>query len=276
MNQPDLATAYLDAFRKAQAPSPDAKARNLARLRQRLGANADAAEEETVAPVEPRYSRAASLIFIAKSASVSVLLGVIGLGAVKVAALGAGYNEPSHVAAEATEPDNDPAAPAPKRRSPSPTQAGVPVASAPSSVVATTTSAPTPPANPRPNSPAVAPKHPRPSASIDTTADALRAEVELMRRGSAALEAKQWRKVLALTQEHANRFPKGVMLEERRAWFALASCALDPRSGQSAARVFAEQHPRSALLAKVRTSCKTIPTAEKMETDSGHRAEGSP
>lgn len=265
MTERDLANTYLDAFRGAHAPNKDAKARNLARLRERL-AEREAADEDPPAP-SLRHGRAASFLFVAKSTSVSVLLGVIGLGAVKAGALAAGYAPPNAEVEAVADPveqrsparvSSSPAEPKPASEPPTPLPATVPKIEV----------TPVPPATQSPaHKPSRAPK------PADPTADALRAEVELMRRASAALEANRWQRVLQLTAEHTEKFPQGVMVEERRAWFALASCATSRGSGKSAARVFEQQHPRSALLAKVRAACQTIPNSKKSSTDSSPGSE---
>ena len=79
-----------------------------------------------------------------------------------------------------------------------------------------------------------------------------------------------WRHVTAkafadadtVIDEHAQRFPQGVLAPERRALRVIVDC-LDGRASQTAATAFATRHPRSPLLKKVREAC--LPAAGKKD-----------
>jgi hypothetical protein len=115
---------------------------------------------------------------------------------------------------------------------------------------------PTPPA--MPDSPAATRAAPtttsplvEPAADVTTFDDELR----LITAAKKELERRQPHLAKAWLAEHARRFPSGVFAVERDALEALASCAVhrDP----ALARAFANLHPRSPLLDRLRRACGT-------------------
>lgn len=110
--------------------------------------------------------------------------------------------------------------------------------------------------------PKAPPKVP-PHATVSVTSTAppanessLSVETHLVRDATAALQRGDAAGALAALEDHARRFPHGVLAEERDAQRVLALCALGRTSeAKSRASRFAEQHPRSALTGKVRGSC---------------------
>jgi hypothetical protein len=74
------------------------------------------------------------------------------------------------------------------------------------------------------------------------------AELELMRSAHNAFAAHDYAGALALTQEHARRFPNGVLAEEREA-VSVRSLAASGHTNEArrAAAAFAKHFPRSVL-----------------------------
>jgi hypothetical protein len=89
-----------------------------------------------------------------------------------------------------------------------------------------------------------------------TTTDPFAAEVELMRRASAALSDGRPRDALRLVRRHAERFPEGQLIEERSATEAIARCQLGQPRAPGLARAFIARYPRSTHLDRVKRSCE--------------------
>jgi hypothetical protein len=92
-----------------------------------------------------------------------------------------------------------------------------------------------------------------PSPRTPTTLDQ---ELRLVRGGVAALDAGEPSLALSLFEEHARRFPNGILAEERAAERVSALCALG-RVGEarSAAASFLHDRAQSPLAARVQASC---------------------
>jgi hypothetical protein len=89
-----------------------------------------------------------------------------------------------------------------------------------------------------------------------TPADALAEETRLLRDADAATRAGDAPRALALLAEHARRFPRGVLGEERDAETVLALCAAGRTSeARAAAQRFLAARPGSPLAGRVRSSC---------------------
>ncbi|MFO0610017.1 MAG: hypothetical protein U0324_43060 [Polyangiales bacterium] len=119
------------------------------------------------------------------------------------------------------------------------------VAPTPAPVVAP---APVPVALP---SPAVVAR-PRPQPAPDTLAEELR----LLNAARRALAAHQLDDAARPLAEHARRFPRGQLAEEREATAALVTCARGDRDASArAAERFLRAHPRSPQGPRVRRAC---------------------
>lgn len=137
--------------------------------------------------------------------------------------------------------------------------------------------APTPPASASPPAASASAPHParevRPRADAPTTAPdvtgahaeepapsngtaTLDAELALVRRARAALNDGRPKEALAALDEHASRFPNGVLAEDRAAQRVLALCALarTDAAREEAQRFFLD-YPRSPHVAAIRSSC---------------------
>jgi hypothetical protein len=129
-----------------------------------------------------------------------------------------------------------------------------------------------PPSMPLPTSPSEAPIGPGPSVApppppaearvaqahsvrpgrTATKGEALTAELELLGRAQAAYTRRDFSAALALAAEHARRFPKGHLAEQREA-LRVRSLVGSGRTDEAhrAAAAFAVQFPRSVLLPRV-------------------------
>jgi hypothetical protein len=91
-------------------------------------------------------------------------------------------------------------------------------------------------------------------------ADGHAAELGLIRASQAALRDSQAARALELLQEHAARFPAGILSEERTGLEAIARCNLgQTREGRRVAHAFAARAPGSPLLERVRAACGDTP-----------------
>jgi hypothetical protein len=86
------------------------------------------------------------------------------------------------------------------------------------------------------------------------------AETRLVRAGVAALHSGDSARALALFDEHARKYPRGVLAEERAAERVVALCNLG-RYGEAhaAAAEFLRDHPHSPASTRVHASC-AMPT----------------
>jgi len=81
-------------------------------------------------------------------------------------------------------------------------------------------------------------------------------EVALIQKARKALLAKTPGVALTVLRDHADRFPNGAMVQERRALLAIATCeANGADAGRTRAESFLQRHPKAALADRVRTAC---------------------
>jgi hypothetical protein len=84
----------------------------------------------------------------------------------------------------------------------------------------------------------------------------IEAETRLVRAGVAALHSRDPAHALALFDEHARKYPSGILAEERAAERVIALCGLGRYSEARAATAeFLRDHPRSPVSARLRASC---------------------
>jgi type IV secretory pathway VirB10-like protein len=269
------AERYLQAFRRAVDVPGDSRERNLEAIERRLVARQVARQieddEPTRAPVEARGRWAAALV-VFKAVSISVGLGVAGLGAVKVGAMAWSATVRKEAPAAHADDPEPVAAPRPRAHAQEPT---VPAPESAATIE--------PPAIPE----ASASVEPRPEPTVDAAsppetrarssrprakppiADRLREEVDLLERARAQLDAGRHEAALALLGEHEQRFSDGAMIEERRAWRAIAGCSLRRTDARAEAEAFFTRHPRSALADKVRRACADRLTDPAPRSDGG-------
>jgi hypothetical protein len=84
----------------------------------------------------------------------------------------------------------------------------------------------------------------------------LNAELELLKRARRASESGDAGSTLTLLSELDETFPRGVLLQERAALRAMATCRVAPRAGAQALSEFERSYPASVYMSKVRASCK--------------------
>ncbi len=90
----------------------------------------------------------------------------------------------------------------------------------------------------------------------DVPVSTLESETLLVRAADASLRAGDPATALTLLDEHARRFPRGVLEEERAEERVLALCALGrDAEARAATASFLRDHAKSPLVAKVRHSC---------------------
>jgi len=213
--------AFLTPCRIQREPPPELRARVLARARATVAAGGATPRFPTgdlaLAP-RVRAPRGRRLVWIAFAASVAMAAGAVGA----VAALRG-------------------------RGAPSPQVAGreraVPVPNAPLASVGTPAREPL-----APDAQIAAARPPRP-ARPGAKADPFSAELDLLQRAHAAYTRRDFSDALALVAEHARRFPRGHLAEQREA-LRVRSLVGSGRADEArrAAAAFAIQFPRSVLL----------------------------
>jgi hypothetical protein len=61
--------------------------------------------------------------------------------------------------------------------------------------------------------------------------------------------------ILALSQEHARRWPHGTFVQEREGLRAIAACQAHIPNALSGANKFSASYPRSPMLSRVHAAC---------------------
>ena len=207
---------------------PDVRARALARARASLAAGGDIApaplSDPVAAPSLP-VGRGRRVFRIALAASIAIAAGAAGA----VAALRARAPQAPQTVLP-TSPHAASAVPAERRPEPS---------------------GESPTAAPQP-APAARPGRP---ARVAGDPDPFTAELELLQRAHAGYTRRDFSGALTLIAEHARRFPRGHLAEQREA-LRVRSLAGSGRSEEAhrAAVAFAARFPRSVLLPSVENS----------------------
>lgn len=128
-----------------------------------------------------------------------------------------------------------------------------PPAAAPATVVQLQAAAPVPAPEPAPEVRAAEPA-PRPSAS--SRRSTLAQEVALMSRAAASLQAGRAAEALKALEEHQQKFPGGVLAEERLAARVQALCALGRHTqAQAELERLVRTSPRSPQVIRARQAC---------------------
>jgi hypothetical protein len=95
-------------------------------------------------------------------------------------------------------------------------------------------------------------------AHPDDRAPSIAAELALLEQAQAALRAQAPARALVVLNEHAAKYPRGALSEERNGLRVLALCDLGRSGAAQAAERFVADHPSSPLAGPVRDAC-TIP-----------------
>lgn len=94
------------------------------------------------------------------------------------------------------------------------------------------------------------------SAAATQPPSSLAAELAMLQRARRALNAENGRLALGIVEELDERFPNGVLVEERSATRILSLCQLERvAEAKQAARVFLGRYPSSVYAERVRQSC---------------------
>ena len=233
--------ALLEAARGGDDPTAAARAKVRAELLARVGvagaagASAGASSGASPAPAAGATGTGAGLAI--KALFALALVG--GAGATYWALRG---NPPAAPAIPSTEPAQPAEAAAVVTPLPNPQPLPIPQPSPPS------TPALSPPAPPPSPSPSRSPARPTP--------DAIRAERALLASAHTALRTGDTAAALAILADHASRFPRGLLVEERAATQVRALCAAGETARADAARAaFLRRWPRSIHAARVRVTC---------------------
>lgn len=244
MSRRHLAQRYWEAYAATLEPTPGSAARNLARIRQRIGAGERVDDEPPAVLEPPRRAAAAGVVLLGKSAAISVGIATATLLSIKLAVVGWTQLGGTGPAAEV------PTAERPAMRTPAAAPA---VDDEPPAVVEPEPAVgpAVPASDDAPRAAAPARREPSPP-----TTDRLRAEVALMDRARAALEQGDAEALWRLTTEHARRFPDGALVEEREAWQAIAACRLGHARAAAHADRFLRTYPRSAQADELRRACE--------------------
>jgi hypothetical protein len=105
-----------------------------------------------------------------------------------------------------------------------------------------------------------------PPAEPDRSLDA---EVALLRTAHEQLRVGQPLRALSALSQHAERFPRGELLEMRKVTRVMALCALDKvTAARAEAESFLLQHASSGYAAKVRQLCAPATSAAPLSTQS--------
>jgi len=92
----------------------------------------------------------------------------------------------------------------------------------------------------------------------------LEEEISLLREAHEALRAAQPERALDLLEEHAQRFPRGALEQERRAMRAIALCQAKPgAAARLEADHFLRSAPESPLVERVRSVCDVRPPGSR-------------
>ena len=145
-------------------------------------------------------------------------------------------------------PAAEPESPTSERAGPN---AAEPAAAEPPAATPGTTSTSRRP-TPRRSQPAAPTPQPQPETKLST----LGQEIALIERARKALLAHAPGQAIQILREHADKFPKGAMAQERRALHAIAGCERDGAAGESRAQRFLSDHPTAALAERVRKACE--------------------
>jgi TolA-binding protein len=262
------ARELLRAFREHESPSADERADGFAALQARLHAS-----EPAPAANGRVYSIArATLVTVAVAAAVLLAIKAVGSGVTALAdrARQPAMESPYH--GEAGSDGGQAVARAPQILPPRRHDGALEPAEHPAAVIDPSGQVPVAPASTapastaretpgsEPSSSAARPSRSRsssPAPADDDAADALAAELALIKRATEAKKDRRWTDGLAALREHAERFPRGVLADERRVLKAELQCAAGRvLEADALVEAFLREHPGSALAGRMRNVCR--------------------
>jgi hypothetical protein len=256
--------ALLDAARGVEDPTSNERSALASSMMKRIGAGAFGASLTTAASAAkaiPTATAAASKVasgaVLKKALLGLVLVGAIGGGGAygvrEVQRARASHVAAVNVSAQATPPEAAIQAPAGNPLPANPV--AMPVAPEPPQPVADTA---TPAARPERKPPLhvrSVPAGTRPARPDPQPTTGLDDELSLISRAQSALGAKDAPRALALADEHASKFPKGQLANEREQIRTLALCAMNMPEGRSRAEVFVRTNPGAPMAGRLRQAC---------------------
>ncbi|MEM7159064.1 MAG: hypothetical protein AAF799_39875 [Myxococcota bacterium] len=258
----DFLSDLVQGERDSLAPPPGAKKKTWKQVTRSVAIGAPVSAWPTGKAVTSKLS-----LSWTKGLLAIVLGGTAVVGAWQLS--GGGQATPATVVAEADTPAE---APAESKRKGS----GHKAAASVPAVVEQTPAVETPEVEPPPllhvqppatlQTPSAAPKRrpsdtsptaaPQPEAAPAAAASTLAEEARLLARARRELNGGNAQAALTPLAEHARRFPKGQLLEERLALTARASCRAGDRDrGRREAALLRKQFPASSQLARVANAC---------------------
>lgn len=262
------ARELLRAFRQHESPSARAREHGFSALRARLALEsaANGGPKPTPAANGRLYGIArATLVTVAVAAAVLLAIKAVGSG---VSALADRARQPALEAPYQGEVGSDggqAVSRAPRILPPRRGDDGAAEASAGHGAPALEPAAPAPAEATKahrgePSREAESPtgtRSPRPRASASSDASGLEEELALIKRATEAKKAGRHAEGLAALREHAQRFPRGVLADERMVLKAELHCAAG-RVGEADALVesFLRERAGSALAGRMRNVCR--------------------
>jgi hypothetical protein len=227
--------ALLDAARGADEPASADRDRVRARVAAAIAAGAGASAGEGAASAGSAGGSIAAGGLVVKLALAILAVGAIATGAFFAFRGGDDDAPPADEPVAAVEPAAEP--------EPAPAPEAAPVAEPEPEVVV----------DPEP-----AKKKPvKKPAERPPSADSLKEERAILARASAALRGGDADGALAAVAEHAKKFPKGLLVEERSATKVLGLCAAGKvAQGEKARDAFLDRWPRSVHAARVQAACR--------------------
>jgi hypothetical protein len=87
----------------------------------------------------------------------------------------------------------------------------------------------------------------------------LQDELGYITRAQAALQARDASQALVLLDEHASRYPRGQLADEREGLRIIARCALGQPGAPAKADRFLRSRPDSPLATRIRAECSKSP-----------------
>jgi len=239
--------ALLDAARSGDEPTPEDHARVKRRVWAQIGVAVGAAAGASAGAAASNAGATG-----AKAVAASAARAWLTWKGLAVVAVAAGVGAGAYALARAWS--------APPQSSgvvqiASPTAAGstVPAATPPADSASATPADSTPVVDVG-QLPVAAPPSASGAAAAPASSGSLQDELALIRAADAALRAGNPARALALTDEHARRFPRGALSEERAGMRILALCAMGNASSSGAA-AFLASHAGSPLAPRIRTAC---------------------
>lgn len=243
MTEPDPARVAWDDYLGAITPPPGAATRVRARVDRaiELRSATDVVEPHARA----RVPRAAAILVFAKSAALSLTIAAGGLATLHLGAR-AVAEPPARTSTPVQATTTETGSPSPRVAEPA-----VAPALVPGSAPVITPVIDQPPLRPSVTARAKPPDPAPPSTPDDT----LKAETALVRAAATRLARGDARGALAILDEHARRFPSGMLAEERDRDAAIARCRIAPDAREQTLAGFDRSHPRSSYRDRVHEAC---------------------